>query len=166
MLKHINKSFNNSNFFFLIGIVRIKKRLDYEKQKSTNFTIIAYDSGVPQLSANAYVNVTIENINDMDPVFTQQTYEASVKENAAFGTHVLTINATDADDGEFGSVTYSLIGEHSTDFNIDGVSGDITVANSGILDRETMKDLTIQVVASDGAPSNLRRMVSVPVIFI
>lgn len=158
---------NPPNNYFEIdnatGIVRIKKRVDYERDKTFNFTIIAYDSGVPQLSATANVNVTVENLNDMDPVFTESTYEASVKENSAFGTPVTTVNATDGDDGEYGKVTYSLVGEHSTDFNIDPQTGEITVGNSGILDRETISELTIQVVASDGAPMNFRRTVSVPV---
>lgn len=148
------------------GIVRIKKRVDYEQDKAFNFVIIAYDSGVPQLSATANVNVTVENLNDMDPIFTESIYEATVNENSAFGTHVITVNATDGDEGEFGKVTYSLVGEHSTDFNIDAQTGEITVANSGILDRETISELTIQVVASDGAPANLRRTVSLPVSII
>lgn len=145
------------------GIVRIKQRIDYEKQPRLNFSVIAYDSGVPQLSATANIEVVIENVNDMDPIFNQTSYEASVKENSPFGTHVITITATDDDDGDFGVVTYSLIGEHSTDFNIDPTTGEITVGNSGILDREAMKDLTIQVLASDGAPLTLKRTVSVPV---
>ncbi|GLV42165.1 Cadherin 87A, partial [Carabus blaptoides fortunei] len=145
------------------AIVRIKKRIDYEETKYLNFSVIAYDSGIPQLSATANVNVTIENVNDMDPVFSQSSYEASVKENAPTGTHIITVNATDDDDGDFGKITFSLIGEHSTDFHIDAATGEITVANTGLLDREVISDLTIQVVASDGAPLNSKRTISVPV---
>lgn len=99
----------------------------------------------------------------MDPVFSQSSYEASVKENAPAGTHIITVNATDDDDGDFGKITYSLIGEHSTDFHIDAQTGEITVANTGLLDREVISDLTIQVLASDGAPLNTKRTISVPV---
>lgn len=145
------------------GIVRIKQRLDYEKIKQLNFTVIAYDSGVPQLSATANVDVMIENINDLDPIFSNSSYEASVKENAPAGTHLLTVKATDGDDGDFGKVTYSLIGEHSSDFHINSESGDITVSNTGLLDREMLSDLTIQVLASDGAPASVKRTLSVPI---
>jgi hypothetical protein len=52
-------------------VVRTKKRIDYETVKKLNFTVVAYDSGVPQKSATAYVTVNIININDMDPVFNE-----------------------------------------------------------------------------------------------
>lgn len=155
-----------SDFFEIenaTGIVRIKRRIDYEQEKLINFSIIAYDSGIPQMSATANINVNVANLNDMDPIFSENSYEATVNENAPTGTRILIVNATDADKGEYGQVTYSLIGEHSNDFRIDSVTGEITVANPGLLDRETISELTIQVVASDGAPANIRRSVSVPI---
>lgn len=39
--------------------------------KRLNFTVVAYDSGIPQKSAIAYVTVNVININDMDPVFSE-----------------------------------------------------------------------------------------------
>jgi hypothetical protein len=53
------------------GVVRTKKRIDYESVKVINFTVVAYDSGIPQKSATAYVTVNVLNINDMDPVFSE-----------------------------------------------------------------------------------------------
>lgn len=52
-------------------MVRTKKRIDYEAVKRLNFTVVAYDSGIPQKSATAYVTVNVININDMDPVFSE-----------------------------------------------------------------------------------------------
>lgn len=54
-----------------VGVVRTKKRIDYEAVKRLNFTVVAYDSGIPQKSATAYVTVNVININDMDPVFSE-----------------------------------------------------------------------------------------------
>jgi len=54
-----------------VGVVRTKKRIDYEAVKKLNFTVVAYDSGIPQKSATAYVTVNVININDMDPVFSE-----------------------------------------------------------------------------------------------
>jgi len=53
------------------GVVRTKKRIDYEVMQRLNFTVVAYDSGIPQKSATAYVTVNVININDMDPVFSE-----------------------------------------------------------------------------------------------
>ncbi|KAJ4434750.1 hypothetical protein ANN_23319, partial [Periplaneta americana] len=145
------------------GVVRTKKRIDYESVKRINFTVIAYDSGVPQKSATADVSVNVLNINDMDPVFSMPMYEATVMENSPEKTHVITVTATDGDEGVIGAVTYSLVGEHSSDFSVNYNTGEVTVANPALLDREVTPDITIQVMASDGAPPETRRTVAVPI---
>ena len=98
--------------------MRTSQRIDYEETKQLEFTVVAYDSGVPQLSSFAKVTVTVINVNDQDPVFEQKSYNASVEENSPPGTHVAIVKAVDADEGPFGQVSYSLIGEHASDFNI------------------------------------------------
>lgn len=100
------------------GIVRTSQVIDYEETKQLEFTVVAYDSGVPQLSATAKVIVTVINVNDQDPKFEKELYNASVKENSPPGTRVTVVKATDGDEGSFGDVSYSLIGEHAADFNI------------------------------------------------
>lgn len=100
------------------GIVRTSQVIDYEETKQLEFTVVAYDSGVPQLSAAAKVTVTVINVNDQDPKFEKELYNATVKENSPPGTRVIVVKATDGDEGPFGDVSYSLIGEHAADFNI------------------------------------------------
>src|SRR4051812_1291251 len=51
------------------GEVKVKGRLDYERQPAYNVTVVAVDSGVPQLSATATIMVSLVNDNDNDPVF-------------------------------------------------------------------------------------------------
>lgn len=128
-----------------------------------NFTIMAFDSGVPQLNASAVVVVDVVNVNDNDPIFTSKEYNASVSENSPNGTRVLAVIAEDLDEEEFGRVTYGLTGEHSENFKIDPDTGEITVANSNFLDHEVINETVLQVVASDNAPGNLKRSVTVPV---
>lgn len=145
------------------GIVQIKKQIDYEKTKNLNFTIFAFDSGIPQLNASATVHVKINNVNDNDPIFSAKQYNVSISENLPNGSHVITVNASDSDAEEYGEITYSLTGEHSENFNILSKTGEITVVNSEFLDREAINETIVQVVASDGAPGNLKRSLSVPV---
>ncbi|XP_025829338.1 cadherin-87A [Agrilus planipennis] len=145
------------------GIVQIKKQIDYEKLRELNFTVVVFDLGIPQLNTSALVKVHVINVNDNDPTFSQKTYNVKIPENSPNGTHVLTVLATDADAGEYGIVTYSLTGEHKEHFNIDSETGEITVANSNYLDHEIINETVIQVVASDRAPGNLKRSVSVPI---
>ncbi|KAF5276236.1 hypothetical protein FQR65_LT04041 [Abscondita terminalis] len=145
------------------GIVQIKERIDYEMLKVLNFTIIAYDSGIPQLNASANVFVTVLNINDNSPKFTSEVYNATVKENSPIGTHVMTVRADDLDDEEYGVVTYNLTGEHTENFQINTTTGEIYVSNPLFLDHELLNETVIQVVASDGAPGSLKHTHTVPV---
>lgn len=92
--------------------------IDYEETKQLEFTVHAYDTGVPQLSAAAKVSVRIVNVNDNDPKFEMSAYNASIVENSPVGTKVATVKATDADEGAYGEITYSLTGEHASDFSI------------------------------------------------
>ena len=98
--------------------MRTSQIIDYEETKQLEFTVVAYDTGVPQLSSFAKVTVTIINVNDEDPKFEKEIYNATVKENSPPGTRITVVKAVDADEGSFGEVTYSLIGEHASDFNI------------------------------------------------
>lgn len=60
-------------------------------------------------------------------------------------------------------MTYSLIGEHGKNFNIDSISGVITVQNSSFLDRERLAEASFSIMATDKAPITTRRSSIVPV---
>lgn len=145
------------------GIVQIKKQIDYEKEKTLNFTVVAYDIGVPQLHASAIVHVNVININDNAPIFLQKMYNASILENSPVGSHVISVKAIDLDAAAFGMVTYKLAGEDSNNFEINPTTGEITVANSEFLDHEIITETTINVIATDGASAGLKHTTSVPV---
>ncbi|KAK0157779.1 hypothetical protein PV328_011474 [Microctonus aethiopoides] len=156
-----NSYFNIDN---ITGIVRTSQIIDYEETKQLEFNVIAYDSGVPLLSSTAKVTVNIINVNDQDPKFDETSYHVSVKENSPPGEHVTIVHAYDKDEGIFGDVNYSLIGEHASDFNIGHETGEITVGGATVLDREETPEIMITVMASDNAPLNSRRSTTVPVI--
>lgn len=145
------------------GIVQIKKQIDYETTKELNFTIVAFDSGVPQLNATAVVLVKVVNLNDNDPMFLQNSYNVSLYENSPNGTLVVGVKAIDKDADAYGKITYSITGEHSENFKINSENGEIFVANSEFFDHEVINETVLQVVASDGAPGNLKRSVTVPI---
>lgn len=83
----------------LEGEVRVASRIDYEATPSLNFTLVAYDSGVPQLSSSAAVFVEVVNINDERPEFSADLYNATVEEHSTPGTSVLNVSAVDLDAG-------------------------------------------------------------------
>lgn len=145
------------------GVVKTTQSIDYEKVHSVNFTLVAYDSGVPQLSTSASVQVQILNVNDEEPTFAAQAYDATVPEHSPGGTRVLTVTAVDKDEGEFGEITYSLLGNLSSLFTIDPQTGVVAVADGADIDRELTADIWLRAAASDHAPAPAKRTTSVPV---
>ncbi|KAL4711580.1 hypothetical protein ACJJTC_003597 [Scirpophaga incertulas] len=143
------------------GVVKTSQHIDYEKVHTINFTVVAYDSGVPQLSTSAAVTVDVINVNDEEPRFAAEAYDAAVAEHSGEGTRVLVVTAVDKDEGEFGEITYSLSGNLSSLFNIDPMSGVVAVASD--IDRETTPDVWLRAIATDNAPPQTRRSTSVPV---
>ena len=80
------------------------------------------------------------------PAFGSATYDFTVAEDAATGTAVGTVSATDPDSGD--SVTYSITAGNGDGKFAIGSSGSITVAAA--LDYETTTSYSLTVAASDG----------------
>lgn len=84
-------------------------------------------------------------------------------ENAQAGTIIGQVSASDGDAGDAGKVTYSISQQTHNDFSIDALSGEISVLDNSKLDRETREEITLQIIATDGAPREEARSTSVPV---
>ncbi|KAG6448204.1 hypothetical protein O3G_MSEX005352 [Manduca sexta] len=147
----------------ITAVVKSIQRIDYEQVHSINFTVIAFDSGVPQLSTSAGVTVEVVNANDEEPTFAAAAYDASVLEHSPAGTKVVTVTAVDKDEGEYGEVSYSLSGKLASLFTIDPTTGVVTVAEDADIDRETTPDIWLRAIATDNAPPHIRRSTSVPI---
>ena len=124
--------------------------LDREADAAYQLVIEATDGGRPALSGRITVNVTILDLNDNPPTFSQQRYTASVPENATVGTGVVTVAASDPDLGNNGQVTYSINRRQSDTgelFTIDEFSGLLSVNKR--LDFESKDSHELVVVATD-----------------
>ncbi|KFQ93325.1 Cadherin-1, partial [Nipponia nippon] len=102
----------------------------------------------------ATVTVNVEDVNEA-PVFDPPVQLAQVPEDVPPGTSVMTVNATDADDGvtmNNGIIGYSILSEEPKSaqqmFTIDPQKGIISVIGTG-LDRETTPNYTLIIQAAD-----------------
>uniref|UniRef100_A0A3Q1FB08 Cadherin domain-containing protein n=1 Tax=Acanthochromis polyacanthus TaxID=80966 RepID=A0A3Q1FB08_9TELE len=128
----------------------LQKPLDREQRSHLSLKLIAVDGGTPQRSGTVNIDVTVLDANDNIPVFNQSVYKASVVENTVKGTRIITVNATDADSGLNGLVTYSLSkmkGSRVDIFSIDEHTGTIYV--SSLIDFEKEKKYEVKVEAKD-----------------
>ena len=118
-----------------------------------NLTIRAANPpAVGELSSLTQLLIEVDPVNEFAPQFDMDQYSVNVIENITVGTPVLNINATDADVGTAGEITYSIsTGNEENRFSIDTITGQLHVAGS--LDYETTPMYNLTVVAIDnGTP--------------
>ena len=127
----------------------VKGTLNRERKASYNLLIRASDQGYPyHMHTDASLLILVEDANDFDPVFDQDTFAGSVEERAAIGTSIITIYATDADVGTNAEICYSFVDSKTVEvFEIHEKSGLISVANE--LDFENVRFYLFQVVVSN-----------------
>ncbi|XP_037833397.1 protocadherin gamma-A4 isoform X40 [Kryptolebias marmoratus] len=129
----------------------LEKELDRETERELNIALIAVDGGNPLRSGTAIIHVTVLDANDNAPVFGQSVYEASLPENSPLDTVVITVSATDADEGVNGEVTYdfSRISERAKKvFSLNSKTGEIKLI--GALDFESKSKYEMRIDAKDG----------------
>jgi protocadherin Fat 1/2/3 len=136
--------------------------LDHETAKNYFLTIQAQDGGDPPLSNRATVNITVLDVNDNRPMFSQVSYNAMINEAATENEQVVSVRAFDDDSGDNGRITYRIkSGDRKGQFQIDEQRGIVSVApaaNSGDkpntrLDREMISSYVLEIEASDhGVP--------------
>ena len=131
------------------GVITLTAPLDRETNGLYILKASAIDGGVfYSLAGHADITVTVTDINDNDPVFSQSVYRSqAVLESQPIGDVVEVVSATDEDSGRNAEITYSL--EWPTEFfAIDSSTGEISVARS--LDYENTTSYVVYVIATDG----------------
>ena len=141
----------------LSGMVTLNKRIDYEELlvKQLKFSVKAIlesEQTLQTYSSVANILVNVEDINDNSPIFSQDTYQTSVLESARWPHTILTVQASDRDSGQYGSIMYSVSGDGSHLFEINPKTGTIGIKNGKILDREIKASYNLQVTAVDNVP--------------
>ncbi|XP_060595474.1 protocadherin gamma-A11-like [Ruditapes philippinarum] len=92
---------------FTVKLV-LKALLDRESRDKYNVVIIAMDGGNPKKFGAVSVNITVTDANDNVPMFTQTSYNITVRENVTIGSTVLKVTAQDMDIGNNGQILYRL----------------------------------------------------------
>ncbi|XP_060035821.1 protocadherin gamma-A5 isoform X17 [Erinaceus europaeus] len=125
--------------------------LDREKVAVHDLLLTALDGGHPVLSGTTHIRVMVLDANDNAPLFTRPEYTVNVPENLPVGTRLLTLTATDPDEGINGELTYYFRNEEdkiSETFRLDSNLGEVTTVQS--LDYEESTSYLMEVVAQDG----------------
>uniref|UniRef100_A0A4W5Q152 Cadherin domain-containing protein n=1 Tax=Hucho hucho TaxID=62062 RepID=A0A4W5Q152_9TELE len=145
----------NDNFVLIVDSntveLVLEKELDREQKRDLKLLLTAMDGGSPHRSGTVVIHVTVLDANDNAPGFSQAVYKASLPENSPLDTVVVTVSATDADEGLNGEVTYdfSHVSEDVKKIcSIDRKTGDIRVI--GTIDFEEVSTFELRIKAKDG----------------
>uniref|UniRef100_A0A3B3XNS6 Cadherin domain-containing protein n=1 Tax=Poecilia mexicana TaxID=48701 RepID=A0A3B3XNS6_9TELE len=127
----------------------LHKPLDREKEEEISLVLKAVDGGEPQMSGTVKIYVTVLDVNDNPPVFTQSVYKATIAENSQKGTTLTTVSASDADKGINGKISYALSSSIDSLSDIFQIKENGEVILVGEIDFEREKNYQIDIVATD-----------------
>ena len=90
------------------GAVTTLKKLKLDApEKEYKFSVKASDSGIPSLHSFTNVLITVEDVNDSPPVFTDCS-EGEIVESTKPEQRLFRVSASDADHGSNAKITYSI----------------------------------------------------------
>ncbi|XP_046903064.1 protocadherin gamma-A11-like [Hypomesus transpacificus] len=138
------------------GELVLENELDREKEQEVTLILTAVDGGTPHRSGTVVIHVTVLDANDNKPVFSQNVYRVNLPENSPKGSVIMTVSATDADEGANGEVTYAFgpVSEQLSElFSLDIKTGDICIVGEIDFEKESTHELSIQAKDNFGLTS-------------
>ncbi|XP_048459736.1 protocadherin-10-like [Rhincodon typus] len=145
--------------------------LDHEISPLYNISVSAWDGGFPPLSVSKFIVVSVIDVNDNAPKFTQLSYNVYLTENNTPGASIFAVSATDADLNQNAEVSYSIIDNQQQEemlssayITINSKNGNIYALHS--FDYEQQKHFRVKVRAQDAGSPPLSSTVLVNVIIL
>ncbi|XP_072460577.1 desmoglein-2 [Notamacropus eugenii] len=146
------------------GTLNVTKILDREEVPVYVLTAYALDEKGYNVEKPLELRIRVLDINDNEPVFTQDVFVGSVEELSAANTLVMKVSATDADEkGHINSqISYKIVSQEPAQpivFFLDKDKGEI-LTTTFILDREKCSHYSLIVAATDGNGQNTDKPVN------
>uniref|UniRef100_A0A673VN87 Protocadherin gamma-C5-like n=1 Tax=Salmo trutta TaxID=8032 RepID=A0A673VN87_SALTR len=148
----LKPSFSNNYALVTSGV------LDRESSSEYNIEITATDSGSPPLTTKKTIPVSIIDVNDNPPKFSQSSYNVYLKENGPPGSMLSSVSASDLDFGDNAKISYSILESKVQDVSVSSYvyinSDNGSIYSMHSFDYEKVKVFQILVQAKDhGSPS-------------
>lgn len=125
------------------GVISTAVNLNYEETSSYILTVQVDDGNGGKSSTTS--SIYLVDLNDEVPIFGSAVYNGHVTENAATGTSVMVVTATDQDSSD-STLAYSLAGSNGSHFSISS-SGLVQTAST--IDYESIQSYSLTLTATD-----------------
>lgn len=142
-------------------LLSTSKPLDFELCSQYHVTVVVSEAQGNRVHARNKIKVVVADVNDNVPQFEKTHYEVEIEENNKPGTCLVQVSASDADSQLYGKVSYRLIHNSPAIFNIDQVTGLVSVLEP--LDREQQEEYILTVLARDSGSPPLEAFSSVSI---
>ncbi|XP_035408751.1 protocadherin Fat 4-like [Cygnus atratus] len=138
----------------ILGNIKIKNSPDYETMNKYSLTVNAVNNkSAPFYQATTTVTVLVIDVNDNAPVFDQNSYSTSINMINPVGAHIITVQASDKDQGQNGLIEYYILPDisFSAFFLIEDRSKGKIITTGNLPSSE---EIRLTVMAEDkGSPS-------------
>ncbi|CAG2204255.1 PCDHD1 [Mytilus edulis] len=126
------------------------KSLNREDKSFYNLRIIAEDGGTPKKFGSIQVTITVTDINDNSPTFSQTMYNVTINEDHQVNSSFLNVSASDSDLGVNGEVFYELSPRQEKKnlelFDIDQNNGNLKVVASLIYESKEYYTIVVEAI--------------------
>jgi VCBS repeat-containing protein len=147
------------------GIITVADGTLLNFEAATSHSVIVRATSTDGSSTTLTISINLIDVNEFSitPIADSNSATNAVNENAAIGTLVgFTANAMDQD-GTTNLITYTLDDNAGGRFTINASTGAVSVANGGLLDRETAASHSIIVRATSADLSFVTQTVSISI---
>ena len=139
------------------GVLSVSGSLDYEVLSFYRLQLVATDPAT-KFSSSSTAEISITDVNDNEPIFSQIISNISIPANTPVGSLVTLVNASDADSGTNAIIEFSIASDGDT-FAIDSTLGTVTLASS--LNFDLQNFYTVVITATDRGIPQMSSIVTV-----
>ncbi|XP_014649478.1 PREDICTED: protocadherin alpha-10-like [Ceratotherium simum simum] len=144
------------------GEIRVNDAIDFEDSNTYEIHVDVTDKGIPPMVGHCTVLVEILDENDNSPEVAVTSLTLPVREDAQVGTVIALISVSDRDSGTNGQVTCSLT-PHVPFKLVSTFKNYYSLLLDSALDRESVANYEVEVIARDGGSPSLSATASVSV---
>ena len=143
--------------------IMLEKMLDREFKDSYVVQVIAEDRGSPPMQSVLNIHISVTDVNDNPPVFSQSVYNISIKNEESQTQPVIILSATDLDSGINGKIFYNfspeMIDTVTSHFRLNKANGKILLIKKFSVEQGLSHKLYVK--ATDGGNPSLSTIVMV-----
>ncbi|GAB1604127.1 protocadherin beta-15-like [Argonauta hians] len=163
-LKDKSRKFSLSTFGGFNRITRLEimleEKLDRELKDTYMLQLVAKDGGIPSKQSTLNIQISVTDVNDNPPMFSQEFYNTTISDGHHVSSPVFVLSATDLDYGQNGNISYYFHRNTNKyvrkDFKLNSKTGEIFINDNFFMNKENKYQLYIE--ARDGGSPSLTSM--------